>query len=410
MKIANLLRRFSFLEWGGTESAVWNMTKCQRNAGENPEIICTTALCPLEKEIISGIRIRRFPYFYPNLFLTKHNKHELDKKGGNPFSFGITKYLKDNTFDIVHCHTMGRLAKSAIITAHQKDIPCILSFHGGCYDVPESEIAYMARPLAKTLGYGKIIEKTLKMPSDIVKACDGVICVGQNELEEIKKRFPGKPAVCIPNGVNSKRFDRVPLDDFRLSFNIPSDRKLILCVSRIDPQKNQRMLLRLLKGLLDRGENVHLAIVGFVTSASYKAEFDEDVKKLGLYDKVTVCEGLPPESDMLLAAYKTADIFALASVHEPFGIVALEAWSAGLPLIASAVGGLKTLVKSGKTGYLFDVNSDESAVGAYYSAMQIKDELIKNAKEEADNIYSWEAVTAQTLSFYKEVIDARKGK
>ncbi len=410
MKIANLLRRFSFTEWGGTESAAWNLTMGQHAMGHEVEMLSTTALCPLKKELRNGVKIRRFSYFYPHLFLNAKKRLELDKKGGNPFSWGIYRHLLAGRYDIIHSHAVGRISKEAIMVARKQNIPCVLSFHGGYYDVPKSEFDYMARPLEKTVGYGKILEKLWKLPKDTVEACDGIICVGQNELKEIEKRFPGKPAVCIPNGVNARRFDAVPGTSFRDRYRIPADRKLILCVSRIDPQKNQRMLLRLLKRLLDNGENAHLALVGFVTSTSYRNEFTADTYELGVTDRVTICEGLPPTSDMLLSAYKSADVFALASVHEPFGIVALEAWSAEIPLIASAVGGLKTLVKNGETGYLFSPNSDDEMVEAYYNAMKHRETIVANAKHESKTEYSWEAVTQKTIDFYKLLIDGKKRK
>ena len=65
MKIAHIVRRFTFSEWGGTESVVWNIAKQQKAQGLTPEILCTAALDKPGTEIIDGITIRRFPCFYP---------------------------------------------------------------------------------------------------------------------------------------------------------------------------------------------------------------------------------------------------------------------------------------------------------------------------------------------------------
>ena len=71
MKIANVIRRFVFEEWGGTESAVWSLSKNFLQEGENVEILATTALCECACEEKSKLQIKRFDYFYPHLFLDK---------------------------------------------------------------------------------------------------------------------------------------------------------------------------------------------------------------------------------------------------------------------------------------------------------------------------------------------------
>ena len=61
MKIAHIVRRFSFDEWGGTESVVWNIAKQQKAQGLSPEILCTSALDKVGIEIVEDIPIKRFP-------------------------------------------------------------------------------------------------------------------------------------------------------------------------------------------------------------------------------------------------------------------------------------------------------------------------------------------------------------
>ncbi|MBR2723557.1 MAG: hypothetical protein IKB77_04415 [Lentisphaeria bacterium] len=86
MKIAHIVRRFTFAEWGGTESVVWHVARQQQSQGLTPEILCTAALDKTGTEIIDGITIRRFPYIYPYFPMPAKDKLALDKKGGNPFA------------------------------------------------------------------------------------------------------------------------------------------------------------------------------------------------------------------------------------------------------------------------------------------------------------------------------------
>ncbi len=409
MRIANIIRRLSFSEWGGTETAVWNSSKKLKSLGNEIEILSTTALCKTKKERRENLDVYRFGYFYPYLFLTKKNSFLLDKKGGNPFSFSLYRHLKNEEYNLIHSNTMGRIAKLALKAAHEKNIPFILSFHGGNYDIPLSELEEMQKPLKRSIGYGKIIERIFGLEDDIVAQSDGIICVGKNEFELAREKFPRKKIAYIANGVDSSLFSKVSQTRFKSRYNIPEDRKLLLCVSRIDYQKNQRVLVKLVKELISTGENVHCAIIGFVTSPDYFNALKEDIFQAELKDRFTLIEGLPPQSDLLIGAYKEANLFVLPSVHEPFGIVMLEAWSAKLPAIASAVGGLKTLIRNGENGFLFDPSDLASMKRAYFDALDKKELIIENAFKDVLDYYSWEAVTNQQLDFYKEVIyDFRK--
>ena len=333
MKIANVVRRFNFGEWGGTETAVWNACKVLRANGNSPSIVSTVATGGKAEENVEGIPIRRFPYFYPHLFLGRSQKEALDKKGGNPFSAQMRDYLMSQSFDIIHSHAMGRIAKEAIAVAAKKGVLSVLSFHGGHYDVPQSEFEEMAKPLKGTIGYGRFIEKILRLDFDIAERADGIICVGKNELEEVKKRFPQKNAVCIPNGVDANKFARKTKEDFREKFGIAKDKELLLCVSRIDYQKNQLALVGLVKGLLARGRDVHCAMVGFVTSKPYREKIGRAIAAK-TFRRFTYVEACRVDSDMLISAYKRPDLFVVCpSVHEPSAYCRIGGVERRLPLI-----------------------------------------------------------------------------
>ena len=136
--------------------------------------------------------------------------------------------------------------------------------------------------------------------------------------------------------------------DFRKKVGIRGDRKILLCVSRIDYQKNQLMLPEILAIL---GEPWHLVFIGAPTAEWYVDKLREKIRLMNLTDRVTMINGVPPDSALLPAAYHAASAFLLPSMHEPFGIVVLEAWSSGAPVIASPVGGIKTLIRDGETGF-----------------------------------------------------------
>jgi len=348
-----ILRRFSFDEWGGTETVVWNSSKELLSKGYDTEILCTKALCNTSEEIVENLPIKRFDYYYPYINLDLSKKRILDKKGGNPYSKELYKYLLQKPdLDIIHCHTMQRLANTVRRVAQKGDIPYVISFHGGFFEVPKSEIDKMMKPLKNTINYGKILDVIYKN-NRFLDDADGIICVGYNEYLATRNKFPDKEVEYIPNAVDIDKFNEIESNDFRLKHKISSEAELLLCVSRIDYQKNQVRIIDLHNELKKKNENIHTLLIGPVTSKEYLNQIQEKINEYNLADEVTIIKGLAPDDPTLAKAFLAADYFILPSIHEPFGIVALEAWASKLPVIAHHVGGLQKLISDGETGLFF---------------------------------------------------------
>ncbi len=412
LKIANVVRRFAFKEWGGAETVIWNTSKCLRELGCNPEILSTRALSPVKQESAEGIVIRRFPYFYPYFPLSSDSKRRLDKKGGNPLSFKLYKYLLNNKYDVIHCHTMSRLASQACKAAKKINIPWVISFNGGCYDMPQREVAEINRPVRHSLNYGKLLDRFMG-EKELLSMADGIVCEGYDGYELTRREFPDKLVEYIPNGVNYKKFAGAVELDFRKKYGISSENIVFLCVSRIDYQKNQKLLVEAAIQLKLSGEKIHCVIIGPVTADSYYLELETMIAKNNLDSDFTIIPGLHAESAELIAAFKAADIFVLPSLFEPFGIVVLEAWSAGVPVMVSKVGGLQRLVEDGVTGVFFDNANIHSFMEAFYRIRRNPD-LIKSMKEHAQKMatgnYSWGKISGNLLEFYQKVIAKYESK
>jgi glycosyltransferase involved in cell wall biosynthesis len=404
MRTAQIIRRFAFSEWGGTESVVWNSTRTLQTKGNPSEIFATSALATPGDEVINTINIHRFGYRYPYFPLSKEKVRILDKKGGNPVVPGLQKALKKGEFDILHCHTMGRMAATVRAAARQLHVPYVMTLHGGYFDVPPAEIKQMVKPLKGTIPYGNIMDRLLCRRVDALKLSNGIVCVGENELQPAKEHFPGKLIIHLPNGVNYSGFHDYAGVDFRKQAGIRPDRKILLCVSRIDYQKNQLILPEILALL---GEPWHLVLIGAPTAEWYMDKVREKIQLMNLKDRVTMITGVPPDSSLLPAAYRAASAFLLPSLHEPFGIVVLEAWSAGTPVITSPVGGLKTLIRDGETGFFAP---PEGAPEEWAALIRKLDEdadfrgrITDAADAEVREKYTWDIITDRLLDFYQEV-------
>ncbi len=397
MKIAHIVRRFTFSEWGGTESVVWNIAKQQKALGLIPEILCTAALDKVGTDVIEGITIRRFPYIYPYFPMPQADKTALDKKGGNPFSPCLIKSLKAGNYDIFHIHAGGRLANYSLRLAKQLSIPTLMSLHGGSCAIPEQEMALMLKPLKHKFSYGGIIDRLYRARKAPESMANVLLALSKEEKEKLQNLYPEKRVELFPNGIIHRELPDA--GEFRQKYEIPEEAKILLCISRIDYQKNQKILLELLK----KFDDTHLLLVGPVTAQWYLDELLKEAENLNIKERLTVIKGLPPDSVELLQALKTAYCFILPSRHEPFGIAALEALDAEIPLIASNVGGLKDFLVDKQNALLFEDNDPTGLLQAYNSVSTLRDQLISCGKKTARE-YNWQNIAAKLTDIYRELL------
>ena len=400
MKVAHIVRRFSFSEWGGTESVVWNIARQQQAQGITPEIICTAALDKVGEEVIEGITIKRFPYFYPYFPMPEKDKLALDKKGGNPFAPGLIRMLKKGNYDIFHVHAGGSLANYALRLARKLAVPSLISLHGGACAIPEQELVLMLKPLKHKFSYGGIIDRICRVKVAPENQADVLLALSREEVEKLRKRYPSAQVKLFPNGILHRELPEA--GDFRKKYKIPESEKVILCISRIDYQKNQKILLEVLKQHAD----THLLLIGPVTAQWYLDELLAEAVNSNVSDRLTVIPGLPPDSAELLQALKTAYCFILPSRHEPFGIAALEALDAGVPLIASQVGGMKDFLHDGQNALLFEDNNIEDLLRACQRLAGLRDKLIAGGKATAAE-YNWDNIAARLTDIYRELLKCK---
>ena len=136
MRTAQIIRRFSFSEWGSTESVVWNIARTLQKGGNPAEIFATAALSRVKDEVHSSVPVHRLPYHYPAFPIPKEAARQLDRKGGNPVVSGLVKALRGGEFDLLHCHATGRMAAAVRTAASQMRVPYIMTLQGGHFDPP----------------------------------------------------------------------------------------------------------------------------------------------------------------------------------------------------------------------------------------------------------------------------------
>ena len=311
MRTAQIIRRFAFSEWGSSESVVWNIARTLQKGGNPSEIFATDALSRVKDEVHSSVPIHRLPYRYPIFPLSKDVARRLDRKGGDPVVPGLVKGIRGGEFDLLHCHASGRIAAAVRTAAGQLRIPYVMTLQGGYFDPPPPpEIQKKVQPLKGVFRYGDVLDGMLGRTVNPFKSANGIVCVAADDLDRAKEAFPGRPVVHIPNGVDYEAYHDYSGTDFRKQVGIKMDRKILLCISRIDHRKNQLVLPEVLALL---GEPWHLVFIGTPAEEWYMDKLREKIHLMSLSGRVTMINGVPPDSSLISAAYHAASAFLLPS-------------------------------------------------------------------------------------------------
>jgi glycosyltransferase involved in cell wall biosynthesis len=404
--IIHVPRRFVAKEWGGTETVILEISKRQKLAGWLPEIYTSLALSDSRNESIDGIPIRRFDYCYPFFGLSESERSAMDKKGGNLLSLSLFGALFGKPdVRLFHAHAIKRLGGEVMTAARLRGKPFVVTLHGGVFDVPAAERQRVQQAGEGKFEWGKPFG-ALFGSRRLLDNADHVICVGQGEYDEATKRLGHGRISLLPNGVDLEKFTRVPLG-FRARHGIAPDAFLILCLSRIDAQKNQLTLLEAFARFRRVEPRAFLVMAGPETQPDYAQQLKDSTHDNNLDGCVRILPAFAHDDADLVGAYHACDVFVLPSVHEPFGIVVLEAWASRKPVVVSRIGGLATLVEEGKTGLFFDPNKPNAAeelaskLQTLLERPELRRDLGIGGFEEARRRYAWPVIAEQLETIYR---------
>jgi D-inositol-3-phosphate glycosyltransferase len=296
--------------------------------------------------------------------------------------------------DVAHAHFwMSGLA--TLTAARQVDLPVVQTYHA------LGSVKRRHQGAADTSPPGRIgYERALG------RAVDRVVAQCEDEVGElVRLGVPRTQIAVIPSGVDLDRFTPV-------GPAVPRDpsRPRILSVGRLVERKGFGELIRAMR-VVPRAECV---VVGGPPAAEMGADavarkLRELAESAKVADRIRLVGGVPRED--MPRWYRSADVLACAPWYEPFGLTPLEAMACGVPVVATAVGGLTDTVVDGLTGDLVRAR-DPRALGGVLRRL-LGDPMRRlayatAALDRARQVYSWRRCAAQLNSLYSAVTALRR--
>jgi starch synthase len=413
MRTVHILRKFDPAEWGGTETAIRRLFQGLREHGVEPVVYCPR----LEEEpaedplVAGGYEVQRFRAFVPVLGMSKERKQQLVSVGGNLMSFDlITSLWREDGASIIHSHTLGRIGGIALTIARRRQIPFVVTIHGGVLDLPQKVKQAFNAPVVGGWEWGKLFGLLFRSHRLLADA-DAIITCNPREATLWQEKFPAKRVVVQAHGVPMGEYEKDFRQQARAAFPEICGRDLLLCAGRIDPIKNQGWLLEEAPEILRRHPNAMLVLAGACTDQPYGEQLERRINELGLQKRVLLTGGLPLNDPRLIGLMQQARALLLPSVSETFGLVILEAWAAGTMVLSSRTSGASALIEDGKNGWLFDLEKPETFHDALERTLanpQAAREMVARGAAKVRAKYSVNALAGRMKSLYEELMEAKR--
>jgi D-inositol-3-phosphate glycosyltransferase len=302
-------------------------------------------------------------------------------------------------YDLVHSH-YWLSGQVAWLAAERWDVPLVHTMHT------------MAKVKNLTLAEGDSPEPVAREigEAQVVAAADRLVANTDEEAKSLVELYDADPArvVTVPPGVDLELFRPGPRVAARQRLGLPADAAVLLFVGRIQPLKAPDVLLRAVARLLDsRPELASRLVVAVVGGLSGSGLTHPDsltglTAQLGLSDLVRFTDPVPQPS--LADWYRAADLTVVPSYSESFGLVAIESQACGTPVVATAVGGLRTAVRDGVSGVLVESHAPDDyarVIGDLLTNDDRRRELGRGAISHAAG-FSWSATASDMLEVYAE--------
>lgn len=412
MRVAHILRKYDPAEWGGTESAVLRLLAGLRRHGVESTVYAPRLARGVREDPLAdaGFRVRRFEALVPVWGLSREVRRQMVAVGGNLVSFELMRELwRERGVDLVHSHALGRLGGIGRAVARRRGLPFAVTIHGGVYDLPPRVHRDLHGAAVRGWEWGKLVGLLVRS-RQLLDDADAIFTCNPREAELIRQHHPGQEVRVQPHGVDVATYAVDHRVAARAAFPWTEGAQVVLVLGRLDAVKNPGWVIERLPQILERQPRVVLALAGACTEQGYQETLERRVAELRLGERVRFLGGLPAGDARLIGLMQLARAMVLPSVSETFGLVILEAWAAGTPILASRTSGATALITPGENGVLFDLDRPLAFSALLHTALTDdawRATVVAAGRRQVAAHYDTAAVAAQVKTIYEELIAER---
>ncbi len=339
-------------------------------------------------EVVNGIYVHRVPVGYANDFFhwVVLMNEAMGTRGGKLMT-------EDGPFDIIHAHDW-LVGDAAAALKQYFRVPVVSTVHAteyGRYNGIHTD----------TQRYIHLKEFSL-----VYESWRAIVCTRYMQ-GELTRAFncPWDKMDVIPNGVEAAKKERTDFDrtEFRRRFAYDHE-KIVYYVGRMAFEKGVQVLVEAMPRVLFQYPNAKFVVIGGGNTDHLKRR----VSELGLANQCYFT-GFMPDDD-LDYFQQVADCAVFPSLYEPFGIVALESFAAGVPVVVSDTGGLPEVVEHTRTGVVTYAGNPGSLAWGILEVIRNPGYarwLRDNAREAVKTAFNWEGIARRTVSVYEQVHSER---
>jgi glycosyltransferase involved in cell wall biosynthesis len=384
MRIAEITLRFDAP--GGVETTVRELAQRLRAAGESVEVYASDLYDEARwerrsvwPEAVDGVPVHRFPVYkrlLPGLTM--------------PLMVGLVGALDRDRPQLLHAHShrYGHVLESALV-ARSLGLPLVVSTH---FHPPHPGEPGRKRALLR------VQDHLFGMTA--YRVARALVVETEEEARLVAGFAPRTRIRVIPPGIDLGRWPARPGD--RPPQGLPE--RYLLFAGRVAPNKGLPVLVRAI-ARLPASERLPLVVVGQDWGA--RAEVERVSREAGIPGGI-VWVGHVADPGQYRAAFRGATAFVLPSDYEAFGLVLLEAMASGVPVIATAVGGVPEVLDRGRAGRLVPPGDVEALAAALREVLHdrpLQEELRSNGLARVER-YRWERSVEAHRALYRECVGA----